>query len=413
MDATNNTGSSVKKTNGASSGKLILKTELVRNITSNSEKSYGSSCFSAVIKPHEILKLGTSKNLRRYIAEHKDGKRNLIHKQIGQTLEANADRFIQLNSGFTIVTDAFEISDGFITLYEPSIVNGGQSQGEVARFLNLYELSEADPYANFDTRCEIIVEADQDWQTEIAIARNTTTKVQSVSQAGARKHLDDLSASMQKYKKDYKINKSETDEGSIDTMLLLQVTRLFMPDEIRSPSNPDNISDGEILKSYRAKSKCLEEFSDSFHKKDDKYNFFVNFAPKAWDAYLTWKAHPQWVGTGLQQKYGNKNDKKTIGTRVGGNGAWRDMVPGVIFPVLYGLHSFVEETSPGNWELNIPDMFDVERYLKTAKSILTSDCSYDPMVMGRSIGAYNTLSENPRSLKAAIEAVRKHGGYNG
>ena len=183
-----------------------------------------------------------------------------------------------------------------------------------------------------------------------------------------------------------------------------------MPDSIRNPSNPENVSDGDILKSYRAKSKCLEEFSESYEKKDEKYKFFVNFAPKAWTAYLSWRSHPKWVGTGLQQAYGNKHDKKTVGTRVGGNGKWRDMVPGIIFPVLYGLHSFVEETSPGIWELNIPEMFDVERYLKTAKSILTSDCNYDPMVMGRSIGAYNTLSENPRSLKAAIEAVRKHGG---
>lgn len=400
-------GSTQKTNNGVSSGNISIKTEQVRNLTSDSERSNGSACYFANIKPHQILKIGTSRNLRGYIAEHKESKRNQVHIQIAQTLVDESDRFIQKNSGFTLVTDQIEVKEKEIRLNNPSIVNGGQTQGELRRFLDLYELAESDSEADFDTRIEILVEPDEDMQTEIAISRNTTTKVQSVSQAGARKHLDDLFNSMISHNSDYRINRSETDQEPIDTLLLLQITRLFMPDNVRSPSDPDRISESEILKSYKNKGKCLEEFSESYSKKDVQYDFIVNFAPKAWDAYLFWRSHKNWVGTNLQAKYGKKDErKKTIGTRKGGNGPWTDIVPGVLFPVLYGLHNFVEEISPKVWDIVIPDIFDVDRYLKTAKEIITRDCNYDPYVMGRSIGAYMTLSENPKSLKAALEAVK-------
>ncbi len=63
----------------------------------------------------------------------------------------------------------------------------------------------------FYVRAEIIVDPDSEEIVETAIARNTATPVKSISQAGARGHLEDLERSIAKVHPEIKIRKSETE----------------------------------------------------------------------------------------------------------------------------------------------------------------------------------------------------------
>ena len=59
---------------------------------------------------------------------------------------------------------------------------------------------------------------------------------------------------------------------------------------------------------------------------------------------------------------------------------------------------FVRQLPSGEWVFTKHDAFDPERMTKTAVRLLHNDYQYDPMIMGRSIGAYSALSEYPSAM---------------
>lgn len=98
----------------------------------------------------------------------------------------------------------------------------------------------------FYVRAEIIVDPDPDEVVETAIARNTATPVKSISQAGARGHLDDLEASIKKRRPNLTIRKSETEFDGFDTRKILQYARLLMPTSVSQ-----NDAAAEKLRAYK------------------------------------------------------------------------------------------------------------------------------------------------------------------
>ena len=86
--------------------------------------------------------------------------------------------------------------------------NGAQSQGEVRRYFD-----EADDPTDFAIRVEISSEPDPSQRTEIAIARNTATRVQDISQAGKRGYFADPAKAFAQEYPDNKLALSETDIG--------------------------------------------------------------------------------------------------------------------------------------------------------------------------------------------------------
>jgi hypothetical protein len=211
-----------------------LSYQLLRNTTSPDEIRTGVKSYVANLSAFEILKLDTKENLRAYIAEHNPKKRNRVHEAIRETIDTIPDRFITRNGGFVIATSSVEVDDDkkSIRLVEPSIINGAQSQGEIRRWVQ-DTFGEDGPRSSeevpFFVRMEIIVDPEANEVVETAIARNTATPVKSVSQAGARGHLDDLEKSIKKVRPDLQIRKKETDENVFDTRKILQYARLLMP----------------------------------------------------------------------------------------------------------------------------------------------------------------------------------------
>src|SRR5690606_16425647 len=117
----------------------VITYDVIRNLTSASEKENGVQTWFANVPASQILSIGTADNLRAYIAEHSPAKRNGVHKQIAATIESAPDRFINRNSGVTITCTNALVDDvaKTIKLRGASIINGAQTQGEIRRYFEL------------------------------------------------------------------------------------------------------------------------------------------------------------------------------------------------------------------------------------------------------------------------------------
>lgn len=386
-----------------------LSYQLLRNTTSPDETTTGIKSFVANLSAFEILKLNTKENLRAYLAEYNPKKRNRVHDAIRTTINTAPQRFITRNSGFVIGATHIEVDDNkkTIRLIDPSILNGAQSQGEIQRWVQETfgdETINALEEPPFFVRAEIIVDPDPDEVVETAIARNTATPVKSISQAGARGHLDELELRIRKVRPEITIRKKETDEDVFDTRKILQYTRLLMP---LSVSNNDSAA--EKLRSYKNPEQCLTDFSDWFdHKKDGsearrKYEFTVQIAPFAISEYEYWERHEGWNGQNIweETKKGGRacrRDKKS------GKIVW--VSPGLVFPILGAMSEFVEEKSEGNWVISKPEIFKPGEMIARAVAQFRA-LESDPMQMGRSAGAYDALRIYPRTLVEVMRDIKE------
>jgi len=385
-----------------------LSYQLLRNITSPDETHTGVKSFVANLAAFEILKLDTKENLRAYLAEYNPKKRNRVHDAIRNTIQTEPQRFITRNSGFVIAATEIEIDDNkkTIRLKEPSILNGAQSQGEIRRWVQDTfgdEVPKATDEPPFFVRVEIIVDPDTTEVVETAIARNTATPVKSISQAGARGHLDDFEESIRRVRPEINIRKKETDENVYDTRKILQYTRLLMPLAVSA-----NDSAAEKLRAYKNPEQCLTDFSQWYEDKDKdsvarrKYEFTVQIAPYAIAEYEYWERHPGWDGHHIWEE-----------TKKGGRACRRDKLgkivwvsPGLIFPILGAMSEFVEEAPAGKWAISKPKIFKSEEIIARSVSQFRALDS-DPMQMGRSAGAYDALRIYPSTLVEVMRDMNK------
>jgi hypothetical protein len=381
-----------------------LSYQLLRTTTSPDENLTGVKSFVANFAANEILKLDTRENLRSYIAEYNPKKRNRVHDAIRMTIQSVPERFITRNSGFVIAASAIDVDDGkrSLILKDASILNGAQSQGEIRHwYLETYgeEFPEFLEEPAFYVRAEIIVDPDSSQVVETAIARNTATPVKSISQAGARGHLDDLEKSIRARHPNIKIRKSETDEECYDTRKVLQLCRLLMPASVSK-----NDSTAEKLRAYKNPEQCLTDFSYWYENRardrdcEAKYIFTIQIAPYAIDEYSYWESHDAWNGNYIWDE-----------TKKGGRACRRDKAnkivwvsPGLVFPILGAISEFVQEVEPGKWAISKPKLFKPSEMISRAVSQFRAVNS-DPMLMGRSAGTYDALRIYPATL---VEVMR-------
>lgn len=365
-----------------------LRYQLIRNTTSPDEAATGVKSHVMNVAAPEILKLGTEGNLRTYIAEYNPRKRNSVHRAIRDTIETEAQRFITRNSGFVVACSDADIDDGVkaITLVNPSIINGAQSQGEIQKWLD--ETYPDGPRAGeppFYVRVEVIVDPDPLEIVETAIARNNATAVKSISQAGARGQLTELQAVIAKKRPDIKIQTSETDQNAYDTRKILQYARLLMPESI---SKSDAAS--EKLRPYKNPEQCLSDFSEWYMTKDSdpdsaaKYRFTLEIAAEAITEYEYWERHEAWNGKYIWEETARGRAVRRDKT---GKIVWAS--PGLVFPITSAMRQFVTDRD-GSWKISKPPVFKPADMISQAVAQFRSVGS-DPMQMGRSIGAYEAL----------------------
>ena len=385
---------------------IELQYNLIRNLTSPAEKDNGVQTWFANVNARDVLRIGTSENLRSYIAEHSPSKRNTVHKQIANTIEELPERFINRNSGITITCTSCVVDDvkRVAMLKNASVINGAQTQGELRRY---FESANGDDAADFMIRAEIIMEPAHEQIVEIAIARNTATAVKSVSQAGARGYLTDLKKAIEKALPGETLQMSETDTEGLSTQSVLQWTRLLMPSTLVTSGGP-----GRNF-SYKQGGKCLADFSSwaQLHESDEAanrlYEFTVQMGPIAIKEYRYWQKHDGWNGHRLHE-FGKNSDKPAGGrpVRRDKNGRVDWVAPGILFPIMSALSAFVRKEG-ANWMLAKPTLFKEEELIRRVVQQFRS-LDREVTAMGRSEQAYDALSIYTETISTVL-ADRKAG----
>jgi hypothetical protein len=380
----------------SSAGFVQLRFESVRNLTSPDEKKNGTRTYFANLPAIEILKLDTVENLRQYIPAFRASKRNPVHEAIAETIRDNPDEFIVLNSGFTICAADCAVNEDKkeIRLTNSSLINGAQSQGEIRRY---FDECDGDLPKEFYVRAEIIVVDQPEFVTEVAIARNTATKVSELAQAGKRAKFKDLEASFSKMFPAAKLRKSDTDPiDTIDTERVIQLCAAMMPQELVGEEK----FIASKLRAYKNKAQCREDFEKAFDEvyKDVKdgearnqklmeiYRYYVDIAPHAWQVYQDYRTHGAWKGKRLRKE--TKAVKRKPNQEI-------TIADGLVFPMVSALSLFVRKEN-GHWTLSKPTVFKDEDLIEAAVEQFREGCNSDPVVMGRAPGAYQSLMLVPR-----------------
>ena len=336
--------------------KTEIKSVVIKNTTSPEEKRKGSQNWIIICNVKEILKFDLSKNLRISYGDAigADGKRiknrNAIHKAIYSSFEDSPERFIQRNSGFTVVCDELkqnnkeEYGINTISLLNASLINGAQTQGEIRRYFEEYgDAFEENLNNNTNIRIEVIVEKDQHEVHEICVARNSSTNVSDLSKLGNMGYFKDMNQKMiDELGEDKKLQQSETSDG-VPTQTLLQILRAMTPKFLKE----DNWSKDMVV-AYSGKGRCLTDYGKMYEaeeqsKKDNSsysepiLDFYREFCPQAWRLYEKWVSDPDWI------PYWKKNDNhKKIGKYNEKDGSF-ELTWAVVCPLLFGLQEFIEE----------------------------------------------------------------------
>jgi hypothetical protein len=364
-----------------------LSYKKIRDISTVEEEANGAATYMAVIPASEILKVGTEGNLRSYIPAHPGKKRSMVHKAIGETIRNKPDRFSQFNSGFLVAASKIQVDDQkkAVTLWDASVNNGAQSQGEIDLYLKECEKLGELPN-EFNIRIEISVEPDPAMRTEIAIARNTMTRIQDLSQAGKRGYFEDIDSAFRQMHPANKLARSETDIGEefIDTRLLLQVLWVLMPNELM-PAGRTSIE--ARMRAYKNAAQCLSDFEQTYLGRNsdradaERYKYFCDMAGLAWQTYRHWRSHGEWAGQYLRvdARQVRRKDGQIL------------VADGIVFPALAALSNFVKKNpTHSKWELSVPSVFREEHLISAARRQLAQHQG-KPMLMGRSGAAYEGL----------------------
>lgn len=364
-----------------------LETKVVRNISSLVDKANEISHYYLVCTASEVLKFATDKNLRDFYGAEGSAKTlKPVHNEIKNSFIHNYEKMKLLHSGFTVIAD--EASEDktrtLMNLTNAQLVNGAQSQGVIRQEL---ETLERDGLFNSEYHktlisIELIVTKDRELRNDICNARNSQNPVHYSSLMESRFVFTKLNTKMGLYNQDWSVSGRETTETGIPVARLIQITRLFLPDSL--------MEENKVKQAYVGSLTCLRKFEEWHNENNEIYNFMTNFAPIAWTEYLKWNSHKGWAKNQLREDYTDKK-KKPIGKRLE-NGDWIDIHQGVLFPLLRGLHVFVEPDGKGGWKLNPRKDFKEDGMIKKAIQIYREEYNNDPQTMGKDGGSYKTMS---------------------
>jgi hypothetical protein len=364
-----------------------IETRFIRNITSIVDKANETTHYYLVCHASEIGKFAVDMNLRDFYGCKGSAKKiTPIHNDIRHSFIHNFERFKLLHSGFTVIADKLseDITKSFVDLKNAQLINGAQSQGVIVSELKGLEdegIFDSDWHRALVT-IEIIITNDRELRNDICNSRNSQNKVQYASLMESKHIFDDLRIKMGMYNPSWTISGRETTQTDIPVAKLIQVTRLFLTDDLMDES--------KVKQAYVGSLSCLKAFEKWHNENNEIYNFIINFAPIAWEQYLKWNSHTGWKNNSLREDF-NDPHKKPIGKKLE-NGNWTDIHQGVIFPLLRGLHVFV--TKKGNKYVFKPTaQFNEDRMIKRTIQYYREDSNNDPQTMGKDSGSYRTLSQ--------------------
>jgi hypothetical protein len=357
-----------------------------RNISAPEDDAAGRKVYSGNAPASSVLSLEDDENVREYLADAQGDHKHLptlVHQAIRKTLEDQPDQFSILNGGMVIVSRAVEVDDKrkVLLLQRPSIINGSQTQGELARYFGKYR--GLPDFFEPSIKFELIVTTDDGLIAEISIARNFQNDVRPISIAGRRGQLDALETAVRECMPRAKLRKSETDMGEyLDTEKLIQVMFALMPGALLKSLDGEGDASNKVF-TYSQKTRCLKLFqrlvdgSRADSESSGLYQYFLDIAGQAWNLYGRWKSHPRFRATRLPST-----------ARENGEGA--EVPDGIIFPILSAFSAFVDR-SGNKWEITIPDVFDEGELIEATAQAYVEIAGRNPQTMGKSKACYSTL----------------------
>lgn len=374
---------------------LTLPFFCIRNISAPEDADNGRKIFSGQMPLAAILDLPTDENVRDYLVDAEGKQRRKptqVHQAIKTTLRNNPDDFSTLNSGITIVAHSVEVDDKArqVTLVNPSIINGSQTQGVVRDFQREQgRLGQELP--SIHIKFEIVVTQDDDLIAETAIARNFQNDVMAISIAGRRGQLDELEKAVRKGFPEAKLKMSETQlsDDYENTEKLLQVLAALIPAQLW-PNEAERNTNPNKAFTYSQRTQCLKMFERMYRKAKDPgdpehsfntklYQFYLDVAPQALELYETWKRHQGFQGTGLRSI--ERDGREIV-----------DVPDGIIFPILAALSAFAVKTSKG-WKIQPPEQFSDGELIWAAKSAYQEIARSNPQTMGKNRACYSALHQ--------------------
>lgn len=371
---------------------LTLPFFCLRNISAPEDTANGRKIFSGHMPLEAILDLPTDENVRSYLVDAEGKQRRKptqVHQAIKATLRNNADDFSTLNSGITIVAHRVEVDDKErrVTLTNPSIINGSQTQGVVRDFKSELD-RQGQELPQIHIKFEIVVTQDDDLIAETAIARNFQNDVMAISIAGRRGQLNELEEAVRRAFPDAKLKMSETQlsDDYENTEKLLQVLAALTPASLW-PNESERGNPNKAF-TYSQRTQCLKMFERMYRKAKDPedpehafnaklYKFYLDAAPEALKLYEKWKSHQGFKGTGLRSI--ERDGREIV-----------EVPDGIIFPILAALSAFAVKTSKG-WRIQPPEEFNDSELIRAAKSAYQEIARSNPQTMGKNKACYSAL----------------------
>jgi len=144
----------------------------------------------------------------------------------------------------------------------------------------------------------------------------------------------------------------------------------------------------------------LTDFCNWFDTKDvnqddkQKYDFTVQIAPLALREYENWEGHPEWNKQYIweETKKGGRAVRRNKKTK---KIEW--ISPAILFPIMGAMSEFATKDKKGNWRIQKPKIFKEEEMIRRAANQFRALDS-NPILMGRSEGAYDALRIYPQTL---------------
>ena len=285
---------------------IALQFETLRNISTKRDIHQGIKHLVGNIKTKELLKLGKDSGdgiITTNVADKEENVRDatssmkaknkppMISTKTGvpgvlyDSLVNFPDHFHIKNGGIVILCDRSEENkdkQGYLSLVNPSIANGGHTHDVIRSFHNEYPDQE-------ETFCRVEViyidnNKEPELRGEVSISRNVQKEVKKLSIAGKRGLFDDLS-----FRNNESISISETDKHKFDTLKLLQISFLLCPDSKWFEWTGKKLTRSSV---YSSKSKCLNIYRDLSSENPEAKKFIDKVSPAALELYIEFGRTP-------------------------------------------------------------------------------------------------------------------------
>ena len=325
-----------------------LKYIVLRNITTQLLKELDVQVLMGVLNAKEILDVIDDKNIRRFKG-HEEKATGQTQQDILSTCENTPELFSLLNGGVTITGSACKVDNENkrIVIYNPSIVNGSQTQGVLKLFKEYSDVP-------IQLKTEFIISTDSELLKELAIARNVQDKVQDISILGKRGAWDPINLALENSV--FRILTDESDRsGGFAPALFIKCAFLLMPKELWE----ENLSipyKKHLL--YSANKKFLWTYHNEIFEKRKKkvriFKYILDISEQCLKVYNELQTNHEWKFIPATKKSGIKKDK---------SGKIKSVANPWIFPLMAAYSVFVEEKNK-KWEIKLPDNFDPKLYME-------------------------------------------------